>query len=544
MSKKQKRSIEELKADVGGFEAIWARVMQWAAQGWEAIPEDERDLLKWYGVFYRPPTPGYFMIRVRVPGGVLQGHCFTATQWRTLADITRDYGRDVIDITTRQQVQLRWIRMEHVPEVLARLQNVGLTTMQTGHDNVRNVTTCPVAGLTDDEVFDTRPLVQAITDAIVGNWRYADIPRKFNITIIGCRDNCTHAETNDIAFTPALQGRTYGFNVWVGGAMGSWGTQRAWPLDIFVEPSAEQVVPVCLAILDIFRERGNRQKRKKARLKFVIDEMGIAAFREEVIARLPFTPKTAGCELTHAHAQNDHIGLHRQKNGRYYVGLNVTTGRLTLDEAYAVANLAEQYGTGEIRLTPEQNIVIPHVEETNLPLLFADPLTRTLSPNPLPFRRGLVACTGNTYCPFALIETKDRTRELVEYLDAELGEEVKHILGTFHIHASGCPNACGRPHTGQIGLIGKKIRVNGEIVEGVDIYIGGEPGLFGAFNERWQKGVPCAEAGPLIASLVREYMQTRFPGETFHVWCLRKGLISGANTHYAPMIHDLQEATS
>lgn len=529
-------TIEAYKADLS-FSIIWEKIVRYAKEGWDTLEEADVQALKWYGVFVRKSTPGYFMIRVRVPGGILEHGRFTAEQLRALADVTRDYGRDIMDLTTRQQVQLRWIRMEDVVTVLEKLNAAGLSTMQTGMDNIRNVTTCPVAGLQADEALDSRQLVKELNDSIVGNWKVANLPRKFNITVLGCCDNCTHAEINDIALTPAKRGDLAGYNVWVGGGLGSWGTQRSLSLDAFVLP--EQATEMCHAILELFHERGNREKRNKARLKFLIEEMGLLAFRKEVLRKLSFTPLSAGTELTDDHSHRDHIGVHPQNiPGLNYVGLNVVTGRMKLEHVYEVARLAEAYGNGEVRLTTAQNVIIANVPDGKLAALLAEPVLAQLQHDPLPFARGLISCTGNTFCPFAMIETKQRTLELVTYLDEKIGRAVMESVGVLEIHASGCPNSCGNPHTGQIGLIGKKVKVDGQVVEGADIYLGAEHGVHGSFNERWKIAVPFSEMGPLLEEMIRQYIEEREPEEPFRRWCIRNGLIQGELKQFAPMIKD------
>jgi ferredoxin-nitrite reductase len=528
--------IEDYKAGLS-FKSIWEKILRYGREGWEQIDANDIHALKWYGVFLRKPTPGYFMIRVRVPGGILEQGRFRAEQLRALAEVTRDYGRDLLDLTTRQQVQLRWIRIEDVPEVLNRLERAGLTSLQTGHDNIRNVTTCPAAGLNPDEPLDSRALVMELHRSIVGNWNAANLPRKLNITVLGCRDNCTHAEINDIALTPAQRGGVYGYNVWVGGALGSWGTQRSLPLDLFVRP--EQAVQLCHGIITVFNRYGNREKRNKARLKFVIDEMGLPAFRQKVLQELSFKPALAGTELTHPHSSKDHIGVHPQKqSGFCYAGLNVIAGRLKLDQVFGLARLAETYGNGEVRLTTAQNVIIPNIPEERLSAFRAEPLLAELPADPLPFTRGLIACTGNTFCPFALIETKERTKELAAYLDAEIGAEAMREIGSLEIHASGCPNSCGNPHTGHIGLIGKKVKREGRIVEAADIYLGAEHGLAGSFNERWKTGVPFTEMGPLLAGVIRDFIREKERAESFRAWCIRTGKIQGDLHDFAPMLKE------
>jgi len=249
--------FEELKQAKHPLDVL-SNLYRYAQEGWEAITDDDKERLKWYGVFFRKRTPGHFMMRIRIPNGIA-----TSAQVRELAQITRDYGREVIDITTRQQVQLRWMRIEEIPDILQRLAAVGLTSMQTGMDNVRNVVGCPLAGLTLYELFDASPVVRAYTERILGDRVLSDLPCKCNVTITGCLENCTHAETQDIALTPAtklIDGTTQvGFNVRIGGKMGSGGMTVATPLDAFV--TSDEAAEVCAQITLLFAEHGPRDTR-------------------------------------------------------------------------------------------------------------------------------------------------------------------------------------------------------------------------------------------------------------------------------------------
>lgn len=514
--------LESYKAELS-FAKIDELIAHYQETGWENVAQHDVQALKYAGVFVRPKTPGFFMVRVRVPGGILKAGGFSAAQMRALAEITREFGRDVLDLTTRQQVQLRWIRADAVPAVLARLKQAGLTTLQTGFDNVRNITTCPAAGLDAAEVLDTRPLVEELNAAIIGNWSAANLPRKFNVTVLGCRCDCTHGEINDIALMPAEKDGAAGFNVWVGGALGAWGTARAVPLDLFVRP--DEAKEACLAIIAVYREKGDREKRGRSRLKFLLEAMGIEAFRSAVATRLPFAARPAGVEQTEAGCHHDHIGVHPQKtDDLVYVGLNIPAGRLTLEQADALARLAEEYGNGELRLTPAQNILLPNVPRAKLDALLAEPLLRTLSPTPSPFLRGLTACAGSTFCAFARIDTKARALELARYLDEALGQDALRAAGALDIHVSGCMNSCANPWVGPIGLIGKKIKRDNVMVEGADICIGGEPGMHGAFARLWRTDVPFAELGPLLAGLLRRFLQEKAENESLRHWCLRSGI--------------------
>ncbi len=274
--------IEEFKQERDGLD-IRDAIETYARTGWESISEGDVQRLKWYGLFVRNPTPGIFMIRVRIPGGKTGSH-----QVRALSEIAAMYGNNLLDLTTQQQVQLRHIRIEHVPDVFAKMEEVGLNSMQTGMDNVRNVMTCPVAGLNPDEVLDATPVVAAITQEIVYNREYTNLPRKYNVTVTGCPDNCLHTETQDLALVPAYRedggSKVFGFNVLTGGKLGSGGYRIASPLDIFVTPS--EAVEVFRAITFVYRDCGYRESRNTARLAFLLDDWGEARFRKEVEARV------------------------------------------------------------------------------------------------------------------------------------------------------------------------------------------------------------------------------------------------------------------
>ena len=384
--------IEELKARKDGLD-VGADIPRYARLGLESIEEGDLDRLKWWGVFIRKQTPGHFMMRLRIPNGVT-----TAGQLRAIGGLASRMGRGLVDITTRQQVQLRWIRIQDVPEILDRLLDVGLVTLQTGMDNIRNIIGCPAFGLTPNEVLDASPVARAFTAMFVGNKAYTNLPRKFNVGITGCRENCTHSETQDIALVPAVKtsglDEVKGFNVLVGGKNGSGGYRVASSLDVFVRP--EEAAEICSAIVLVFRDHGSRDARNKIRLAFLLDEWGEARFREAVEARVGRRLEKAGADQRLAQS-TDHVGVFRQKQpGLNYVGLLVPVGRVTGDQLVELARLSEQYGTGESRLTVDQNVIIPNVPDARLGQMTAEPLLKTLRYDPPGVLRGLVSCTGSS----------------------------------------------------------------------------------------------------------------------------------------------------
>jgi NAD(P)H-nitrite reductase large subunit len=485
--------IEEYKREKDGLD-VMGDVPRYAEQGWEAITESDRERLKWVGVFFRRQTPGYFMMRVRIPNGMTNSN-----QLRTIAEISREFGRGFADITTRQQIQLRWFRIEHVPQIWERLSAVGLNSLQTGMDNIRNVIGCPAAGLTPQELLDASPIVRQLTSMILGNKAYTNLPRKFNVAITGCLENCIHAESQDIALVPAtkeIRGEIIkGFNVAVGGKMGSGGYRIASPLDLFVRP--EEAAEICSHIALIFRDFGPRQARNRARLAFLIEEWGAQKFRQMLEARAGRPLEAAGADARQ-NKKTDHIGCFRQKQrGLNYIGLVVPVGRIRSQQLFEVARLADTYGNGEIRLTTNQNLIIPNVPDRKIEGLLGEPLLEQLKYDPSEIMRGLVSCTGIDYCHMAQIETKELAIKTAEILQQRLAE-VKPIS----IHWSGCPAGCGNHSVADIGLLGKKVRFEGEVIDAVDIFVGGRAGPNPKTPLKLLEDVPCERLPEVLAQII------------------------------------------
>ena len=502
--------IENLKRERDGLD-IRDAIAEYVRTGWESITDDDVQRLKWYGLFLRQPTPGFFMIRVRMPGGKT-----TSLQLRALADIASTYGNGILDLTTRQQLQLRHIRIEHVPVIFRAMEDVALTSMQTGMDNVRNIMTCPVAGLSPDEVLDASPLVSALTEELIGHRAYSNLPRKFNMAVTGCPDNCLHTETQDLALVPAYQERegvrVWGFHMLAGGKLGSGGYRIAGPLDIFV--TAPEVTEVCRAIVEVYRDYGPRESRNTARLAFLLDDWGEAQFRAEVEARVGRPLSRSGVNARKPTVK-DHVGIYRQKQlGLNYVGLKVPVGRMTSVDLLGIAALAERYGTSDIRLSPSQTVIIPNVSDRRLGDLLEEPLLARLAYNPSPIMNGVVSCVGNDYCNLAVIETKTRAMQTAKALDAKLGSRLKPIT----MHWSGCPAGCGNHLVADIGLIGKKVKLDGRIVDAVDVYVGGRSGPNPKAATKLLEDVPCDALASVLESIVpyhtREKMHRPRPART------------------------------
>jgi ferredoxin-nitrite reductase len=486
--------IEALKAERDGLD-VTEDLVRFAREGWRTIADDDKERLKWVGVFHRKPTPGHFMMRIRMANGIV-----TAAQARLLGEITKATGRNIADVTTRQQIQLRWVTIEGVPDAMARLEAAGLSSLQTGMDNIRGIVGCPATGLTTHELFDTAPIAAAFQRIFLGNKAFTNLPRKFNVTITGCLEHCTSGETQDISMTPALAtlagAEVAGLNVAVGGKQGSGGPRFATALDAFVAPG--EAADVCAAIALIFRDHGPREARSKARLAFLVDEWGSLRFRQELEARLGRALPPGGRDARGA-TTTDHIGIFRQREpGLSYVGLKTPVGRVTGDQLLDLARLAERYGHGELRFTPSQNVVIPWVPDALLGELTQEPLLRELPYNPSEIRRGLVSCTGTDFCNLALIDTKTRALALAREFEQRLG-----TARPLTVRWSGCPASCGNHHTADVGLQGCKVKVDGKIVDGVHVFVGGRGGLVPRAAQKILEDVPCDELGEVLDRLVR-----------------------------------------
>ncbi|GAB4346290.1 MAG: ferredoxin--nitrite reductase [Cyanophyceae cyanobacterium] len=495
--------IEKAKAEKHGL-AVLDELEQFAKSGWEAIDKTDLEMrLKWLGIFFRPVTPGKFMVRLRIPSG-----CITSPQLRVLADAIGRYGTDgTADITTRQNIQLRGLLIEDIPELFRRLQEVGLTSLQSGMDNVRNLTSSPVAGIDPDELIDTRDLAQRTQDAITaggkGSLEFSNLPRKLNIAFEGARDNSIHAEINDIAFVPAYREGELGFNVLVGGYLSAQRCVESIAMDVWVPPN-DEVVDLCCAMLRFYDREGLalglRENRAKARLWWAIEKLGVEGFRAGVEAELGRSLLRAAPEDEIQFDKRDHLGVHPQKQAGYsYVGVHVPMGRLTAEQMYELARLAETYGQGELRLTVEQNAILPWIPDDRVEALLSEPLLTEFQIAPPTLTRSVISCTGKRYCNFALVETKGRALAMAQLLDQEfdLPERVR-------MHWTGCPNSCGQAQAGDIGFIGTKVRKDGQVLEGVDVYLGGKVGKGATLGELHQKGVACEDLPDLLRSLLVE----------------------------------------
>jgi ferredoxin-nitrite reductase len=456
---------------------------------------------------YTQKQDDHFMLRTKVPAGQL-----TAEQARELGEIAQEFatappehggseqnpvfGDGFLDVTTRQGIQLHWISPEDVPEIWDRYESVGLTTLQASGNTLRNVVSCPAAGLAD-EGCDPRPVAEDVADTFEGNTTYANLPRKLKVSVAGCHENCGRAEIQDLGFTPATKDGRQGFHVKVGGGLSD-GPMAAKDLGIFVEP--EQVTPLTLATADLFIDHGSYLDTAVNRLKFIVAEWGVDRFREELASYAPFEFEAAGEDHT-TRFRGDHVGVHQQDDGRYYVGLNVPTGRLGGEDFRRLAELAETYGDGDIRLTPNQNVLLPHVDGEDVDDLLAEDLLDRYSPDPGPFSRGIVTCTGREFCSYGLVETKSRGHRWATALDEWAAAELDDPPEVVRIHMSGCSASCAQPQIADVALRGETYRDEQGTQPAVDVGLGGDLGR-GEFADWLAGDVPIAELPAAVRRLV------------------------------------------
>lgn len=481
---------------------------RYAKTGFASIDPDDFLRFRWYGLYEQKPKDGHFMLRIKVPSGDL-----SSVQLRAVAKVARLYGGGFCDITTRQNFQFHWLTIETVSEILDLFDSVGITTSGACGDITRNVTGCPVAGIDPSEIFDARPWVNEVHRHFLNNRLYSDLPRKYKISIAGCPQHCSQPEINDIGATAVrrtrLGGEEEGFQVRVGGGLSS-RPFFAKRMNMFVPK--ERLISVCEAITVIFRDFGNRDNRKHARLKFLVDDWGIERFEDEVRARLDWKPDPADDWPEPRRAFRDHIGVHAQKQeGLFWIGAAVLSGRLTADQVEWAAAIADEFGGGSIRTTNQQNLIFPHVPEARVDRAVAALEQAQLEPNASPFRRVAVACTGNEFCNLALTETKKLIVEIVHHLESEVA-----IDEPIRINLNGCPNACGQHHTGDIGLQGCLVKQGkGQVVDGYDVSLGGRLGADSKFVRPIWRKLPATEVKSALANLLNGYIDQRDEDEDF-----------------------------
>jgi sulfite reductase (ferredoxin) len=518
---------ERAKRDDDGLN-VRARIEStYAAKGFRSIDKvDLRSRFRWWGLYTqrKEGIPGgatgavepneledeFFMLRIRIPGGVL-----TADQLRAIALCSERYGRDVADVTDRQNVQLHWIRIENVPAIWTTLEATGLSTQEACGDTPRVMIGCALAGVDADEIVDGTPALLETERRFVGDPRFSNLPRKYKTSISGCRQRCAHHEINDVSFVgvehPDLGP---GFDLWVGGGL-STNPMLARRVNAFVEP--DLVPDVWAAVTSTFRDYGYRRARNRARLKFLIADWGPERFRE-VLEReylgiaLPDGPAPEPSE----HAHRDHVGVHPQRDGNRYVGFAPRAGRVFGHQLRRVADLADAFGDGRVRTTTQQKLVILDVPPDRTDELVAELETEDLRVDPSSFRAGMVACTGIEFCKLAIVETKGRAA----WLAAELEARIPDLDEQLRIHVNGCPNSCARFQLADIGLMGVVLpRPDGTKSDAFFVHLGGGLGAEGGFARK-VKGtrIFAEESADYVEALVRRYRRRRNGESSFRAF--------------------------
>lgn len=505
------KGVEAIKARKDGLDVL-ADIYTNAALGRDALPEDDEALLRWYGIYtQRPAEDGFYMVRVRIPGGDL-----TPYQLRTIAALSEEYGRGLADVTVRQNVQLHWVRFPKLPDVLDRVRAAGLSTTEACGDCVRNILNCPVSGVDRDELYDATPLVASVNDHFVGNREFSNLPRKFKIAITGCSLRCVYPEINDVGLFAVRDGDGVAFRARVGGGLST--TPRfSKDLGVLVDPG--EVVELCAAIAAVFRDEGNRENRKRARLKFLLEAWEVPRFRDAVEERLGRRLRRAASPEAEPVDTVDrtHLGLHRQREaGLVYAGIPFIGGRTSAAELKWLADLAEEFGSGRVRTTPAQNVILLDVPTEATEMLEERLAERGRTARPSWPQRAVLACTGIQFCKLAVSETKNRAAELSAYLERHvpLDEPVR-------ISVTGCPNSCGQHHICDIGLEGAVTRVDGEKREAFQVYLGGGVGTHEAFGRRIGVRIPSERLAESLAALLAWFADHRHDGETFQAFCRR-----------------------
>jgi len=529
---------EEWKDGMYGDE-VREKIEEFAEKGWDSIPEEERDMwfsrFKFWGVFHhRSGQESYFMMRLANTNGQLD-----PGQMRAIGEVARDYadgpvenpkwGETWIDFTTRQSVQIHWLKLEDIPEIWEKLEAVGVHSRSAGGDTMRNITGCPVAGRDKHEFVDSQPVLDEITEKLREDNDMANMPRKFNISVTGCREGCAQDSINGVGLEPAektIDGeRVRGFNVRVGGGLGGREPRPARSLNIFVRP--DNAYEVTRAFVELYFDYGNRENRQKNRSRFFVDDWGTEKIRDVMQEEyVDFEMLEEGINFRSGYTYNagrpneagkhDHVGVHEQTDGRNYVGLSVPVGRLTAEETIELADLVDEHGSGEIRLTRRQNPLIMDVPDEELDALLDAPLLETHKPEPNPFQRGAMACTGTEFCSLALTETKVRMAAMLRWLrdNVEIPDDVTQIK----MHYSGCTADCGQAMTADIGFQGMRARKDGEMVEALDVGVGGGIGTKPSFVEWVRQRVPADEVPGMLKNLLEAFAAHREEGQTFREW--------------------------
>ncbi|HYL34021.1 MAG TPA: NirA family protein [Stellaceae bacterium] len=472
---------------------------------------------KFFGLFYVAPAQDSFMCRLRIPNGILSAH-----QFEGLADLAETLGGGTLDVTTRANLQIREIQPRSAIELLTGIQDLGLTSRGAGADNIRNITGSPTAGIDPSELIDTRPLARALHFTILNHRELYGLPRKFNIAFDGGGQISVLEDTNDIGFAAvrvadgaAVPAGVY-FRMYLGGITGHGDFAR----DTGILLKCEECVAAAVAVVRVFIAYGDRTDRKRARLKHLLDDWGMDRFMTEVAKELSFAPPKVPPEQCLPRGpllKHSHIGVHKQKQkGMNYIGVGLPVGRLSAAQVRGLAAIATQFGSGTVRLTVWQNLILSDISDAKLPGARKAIEEIGLSVEVSPIRSGLVACTGNTGCKFAATDTKAQALYLAQYLETKI-----KLDKPINIHLTGCPHSCAQHYVGDIGLLGVKVAQGDEMIEGYTIVVGGEAGRDKCLAREIARDVPFADVADRLEALLRCYLIDRHDAESFHAFANR-----------------------
>ena len=525
---------EENKRNDDGLNVRQRIIDIYSKYGFDSIdPADLRGRFRWYGLYTqrRPGIDGgktavlepeelddrYFMLRVRIDGGRLSND-----QLRVIASISRRYARGTADVTDRQNIQLHWIEIENVPDIWEALESVGLSTTEACGDTPRVILGCPLAGIDAEEIIDGTPEIAAIGEQYIGDAAFSNLPRKFKSAISGCPAQCAIHEINDIAFVGVVNGTgETGYDLWVGGGL-STNPMIGKRLGAFVRPG--QVAEVWAGVTGLFRDYGYRRLRHRARIKFLVADWGPEKFREVLEKEyLGYALPDGPAPDAPRDGIRDHVGVHPQRDGNYYVGFAPVVGRLSADALDVIADLAARYGSGRVHTTTEQKMVILDVPPERTEDLVAELDAAGLPARPSAFRRHTMACTGIEFCKLAIVETKARAADLI----SELERRLPGFDAPVTINVNGCPNSCARIQTADIGLKGSLVTgPDGQQVEGFQVHLGGSlsggDGSGSGFGRKVRGLKTTAEELPdYVERVLRRFDAAREPGESFAAWTVR-----------------------
>jgi sulfite reductase (ferredoxin) len=551
------QKVERLKRELNPWEQL-DQIREFARQGYGSIPAEWLSTyFRFWGIYTQGDGAGaiggkggeglampFFMIRIRIPNGFL-----SSEQARTVADLSARYGRGLVDITVRQNFQLHWVRIEELPDVIEQLWRVGLNTLGACGDVTRNITGCPLAGVDGEEVFDASPVVLELNRFFVGNSEYRNLPRKFKLSVTGCRCWCTYPEINDIGLTGIIRkrggGDEHGFSLRVGGGL-STQPHLAVRLNAFIQ--LRQALPVVRTVAEIFKDAGVlRESREQARLKFLFLKHGWNAdsFLAEINRRLGFELDPAAAEEPPSDVFRDHVGIHAQRQpGLCYVGASVLRGRLSAEQLRLTADLADRFAQGELRATAMQNLIVVNVPNQNTAALARELEAIGLRIEGSPFWRGAIACTGTEFCKLAITETKGFARWVVE----ELEERLPGFDQQLKLNITGCPNSCGQHWIADLGLEGKKIKVDGRMADAYYFCVGGAVGREQSIARPVGYRCLASDVPDAIARLLTGYLRLRSADENLRQFFSRhsndeiRGFLAGEMT--APVPRDLPTAAT